>query len=189
MSTLSKQRLETLTDGIVAIIFTLMVLEIKRPSDNDIMPVIPYLIGYALSALVVGIMWLNHHNMFHLVEKVDTKIIWLNFHLLFWMSLIPLPTGSLGKDPHSIFAAQFYAIILIGNSIAYTLLNLQANNLMKKTVTSKAKRKYNITNIISIGIYVLAFFGAYLSVYIAYSLFIVVPVLYFSGSLYLKYAG
>jgi uncharacterized membrane protein len=184
MQAISKQRLETLTDGIVAIIFTLMALELKRPTEDTVMQLLPYISSYALSALVIGIMWVNHHNMFHLIEKTNTKLIWYNLNLLFWMSLISLPTGSIGADFTSAFAVQFYSLILLGNSLSFTLLNYEANKLMKSIVSKQQQSSFNKTNLFSAGIYLLSFMVSFLYLPLSYILLLIVPAIYFTGKQY-----
>ena len=94
---MGKGRLEALSDGVIAIIITIMVLELKVPHDADpkaLMPLIPVFLSYVLSFVFVGIYWNNHHHMFHAVRRVNGATLWANLHLLFWLSLVPFVTGS-----------------------------------------------------------------------------------------------
>ena len=101
---MGKGRLEAFSDGVLAIIITIMVLELKVPHEatlEALRPLGPVLVGYIVSFTYVGIYWNNHHHLIHLVRKVDAKIMWLNLHLLFWLSLMPVTTGWIGEHHES----------------------------------------------------------------------------------------
>src|SRR5215212_1302353 len=98
---MSRNRLEAFSDGVIAIIITIMVLELKVPHGTslaDLRPILPVFLSYVLSFIYVGIYWNNHHHLFHLVHKIDGRILWANLHLLFWLSLIPFVTGWMGEN-------------------------------------------------------------------------------------------
>ena len=133
---ITKQRLETFSDGILAIIITIMILEIKIPHTGEIsslMSLIPVFLSYVLSFIYVGIYRNNHHHMLHAVESVNGKVLWVNLHLLFWLSLIPFVTGWMGENHFSKWPVVFYGIVLIMNAIAYTILTKSLLN----TITEK----------------------------------------------------
>lgn len=122
---MNKTRLEAFSDGVLAIIITIMILEIKVPHGvefADLKPLIPKFLSYILSFIYVGIYWNNHHYLLHGLSKVNGKIMWANLHLLFWLSLIPVATGWMGEHNFAKAAMAFYGIILLLNAIAYVIL-------------------------------------------------------------------
>ena len=122
---MKKNRLEAFSDGVLAIIITIMVLEFSVPEGhdfNDLRPLLPKVLGYILSFIYVAIYWNNHHHLMHAVEKVNGKILWANMHLLFWLSLIPFATPWLGESEFERFPMFLYGIILFGCAIAYYYL-------------------------------------------------------------------
>ncbi len=122
---ITKGRLEAFSDGVIAIIITIMVLELKVPHTESLEalePLIPVFISYVLSFIYIGIYWNNHHHMLHTVKSVNGTILWANLHLLFWLSLIPFVTAWMGENHFGKWPVIFYGIILIMNAIAYTIL-------------------------------------------------------------------
>jgi uncharacterized membrane protein len=120
-----KGRLEAFSDGVLAIILTIMVLEIKVPHGGelaDLAPVCPVFIGYALSFIYVGIYWNNHHHLFHATRKIDGRVMWANLHLLFWLSLVPVLTGWVGENHSSAWPTALYGWMLFMASIAWLIL-------------------------------------------------------------------
>lgn len=123
---MNKQRLEAFSDGVIAIIITIMVLELKVPhgaSLADLVPLIPIFVGYVLSFVFVAIYWNNHHHMLQATQKVDGKILWANTHLLFWLSLIPFTTGWMGEHAMAATPVVLYGINLLCCAISYTILS------------------------------------------------------------------
>jgi uncharacterized membrane protein len=122
---MKKGRLEAFSDGVLAIIITIMVLELKVPlGDNikDLTPVVPTLLSYALSFVVIGMYWNNHHHMIYAVEKINGSVLWANLNLLFWLSLIPFVTAWMGENNFSKWPVVLYGVVLILNAVAYTIL-------------------------------------------------------------------
>ncbi|EAZ79353.1 TMEM175 family protein [Algoriphagus machipongonensis] len=122
---MQKGRLEAFSDGVLAIVITIMVLEIKVPHGDelsDLKPLIPILLSYILSFIYIGIYWNNHHHMLHTVKHVSGSILWANLHLLFWLSLIPFVTGWLGENHFASLPMALYGIILLMSAIAYFIL-------------------------------------------------------------------
>ncbi len=122
---MGKGRIEAFSDGVIAIIITIMVLELKVPhgaSFSDLEPVLPIFLSYVISFVYVGTYWNNHHHMLHLVKHVDGKIMWANLHLLFWLSLVPAVTGWVGEHPYDAPPTAVYAFVLFMAGIAYLLL-------------------------------------------------------------------
>lgn len=125
---MKKGRLEAFSDGVMAIIITVMILELKVPPGNeliDLKPVIPKLLSYILSFLYIGIYWNNHHHMIQTVEHVTGDILWANLHLLFWLSLLPFVTGWMGENRFSSMPMALYGIVLLMAAIAYYILQLR----------------------------------------------------------------
>jgi uncharacterized membrane protein len=122
---MGKNRLEAFSDGVIAIIITIMVLELKVPHGPDLqalVPLIPTLLGYLLSFVYVGIYWNNHHHMLSAVEEVNGKILWANLHLLFWLSLIPFVTDWVGQNHLESVPVAAYGFVLLMCGVAYMLL-------------------------------------------------------------------
>jgi uncharacterized membrane protein len=121
-------RLEAFSDGVIAIIITIMVLELKAPEGHSIgalIPLAPVFLSYVLSFIYVGIYWNNHHHMLHTCEEITGGILWANLHLLFWLSLIPFATAWLGENHYSSGPAALYGAILLMSAIAYVILQQQ----------------------------------------------------------------
>jgi uncharacterized membrane protein len=122
---LNKQRLEAFSDGVIAIIITIMVLELKVPHSVEfsaLQPLIPVLLSYILSFIFLGIYWSNHHHLLQAVKNVSGTVLWANLHLLFWLSLVPFVTGWMGENHFAALPVAFYGIVLLGAAIAYFIL-------------------------------------------------------------------
>jgi uncharacterized membrane protein len=120
-----KTRLEAFSDGVIAILITIMVLEMKVPHGvtlEALRPIVPVFLSYVLSFVYVGIYWNNHHHMLHAVHKVDGPILWANLHLLFWLSLIPFTTGWMGENHFAPVPTALYGLDLLLCAVAYWLL-------------------------------------------------------------------
>lgn len=125
MATMGKNRFEAFSDGVLAIIITIMVLKLKVPHGADIsalVPLMPVFLSYVLSFVYVGIYWNNHHHMLHTVQRVSGGVLWANLHLLFWLSLLPFATGWLGENHFSAIPCAVYGVVLLMAAIAYHLL-------------------------------------------------------------------
>jgi uncharacterized membrane protein len=124
---MGKERLAAFSDGVIAIIITIMVLELKVPHGADLAalkPVAPHFASYVLSFIYIGIYWNNHHHMLHMTQHVDGLILWANAHLLFWLSLIPAATAWLGENFLMPAPAALYGVALLMPAIAYYLLQM-----------------------------------------------------------------
>ena len=122
---MSKARMEVFSDAVLAIIITIMVLEVKVPHGAelaDLRPLIPGFLSYALSFLYLGIYWSNHHHMLYVTHRVNGAILWANLHLLFWLSLVPFVTGWMGENDFASAPTAAYGVILLLAAIAYLLL-------------------------------------------------------------------
>ncbi|WP_026730100.1 TMEM175 family protein [Flavobacterium denitrificans] len=167
---MNKSRLEAFSDGVLAIIITIMILEIKVPEGHefaDLKPLIPKFLSYVLSFIYVGIYWNNHHYLLHGLSKVNGKVLWSNLHLLFWLSLIPVSTGWMGEHNFEKASLALYGIILLGCAIAYIILQKIVldvegkDSLLQKAIGKDFKGKVSaILNIIGIGT---SFFNEYIS--------------------------
>lgn len=122
---MSKTRLEAFSDGVFAILITIMVLELKIPHGDDwsaLRPVLPVLATYVLSFAFLGIYWNNHHHLLHAAERVNGPILWANHHLLFWLSLVPFVTGWMGENHYAPMPPAAYGVILVMSAVSSTLL-------------------------------------------------------------------
>jgi len=147
---MTKNRLEAFSDGVLAIIITIMVLELKVPHTPDInalQPLIPVLLSYVLSFLYIGIYWNNHHHLLHAAKKVNGGILWANLHLLFWLSLFPFVTGWMGENHFEQTPTLIYGTILLLAAIAYYILQtlivktLEKDSLLIKAIGKDIKGK------------------------------------------------
>src|SRR2546426_1133099 len=122
---MSKGRLEAFSDGVFAVLITIMVLELKVPHGADaeaLGPLLPVFLTYVLSFIFLGIYWNNHHHMLHAVSKVNGKVLWANLHLLFWLSLVPLTTNWMGENLSAALPTALYGVVLLAAAFAYTIL-------------------------------------------------------------------
>ena len=167
---MTKGRIEAFSDGVIAIIITIMVLELKVPHGMDwaaLLPLWPVFLSYVLSFVNVGIYWNNHHHLFQAVKHVGGWVLWANLHLLFWLSLLPFASGFMGENHFSTVPLVIYALDLMMCAVAYTLLVYALvaehgkDSAFAKALGSDLKGK------ISLAIYVLAIPLAYLNPYLA----------------------
>ena len=125
---MGKGRLEAFSDGVIAIIITIMVLELKAPHGADLAalrPLMPVLLSYVLSFVYLGIYWNNHHHMLHATDRVTGAILWANLHLLFWLSLVPFVTGWMGENHFASTPTGLYGVVLLMAAVAYWVLQQQ----------------------------------------------------------------
>jgi uncharacterized membrane protein len=150
---MGKGRLEAFSDGVLAIIITIMVLELKVPHGADIealTPLIPVVLSYVLSFVYVGIYWNNHHHLLHTCEKVTGWMLWANLHLLFWLSLFPFTTAWMGENHFAALPSAAYGIVLLMAAMAYFILqeviitSQGENSLLKQAVGSDWKGKTSL---------------------------------------------
>jgi uncharacterized membrane protein len=122
---MSKSRVEAFSDGVIAILITIMVLELKVPHGTDfqaLQPLLPVFLSYVLSFVFIGIYWNNHHHMFHATERISGGILWANLHLLFWLSLVPFATAWMGENHAASLPTAAYGGVLLASGIAYVIL-------------------------------------------------------------------
>ncbi|MBW4890198.1 DUF1211 domain-containing protein [Mucilaginibacter sp. HMF5004] len=179
-----KGRLEAFSDGVIAIIITIMVLELKVPGEHkddirDIVPLLPVFMSYLLSFVYVGIYWNNHHHMMQAVKSVNGAILWANMHLLFWLSMIPFVTSWMGENHFSKWPVILYGLVLIMNAIAYSILVIMLirhhghESLLAKAIGADWKGK------LSIAIYATAIMLSFLNPWLGVLLYAVVAVIWF----------
>lgn len=145
---IGKNRLEAFSDGVLAIIITIMVLELKVPhgeSFGALQTLLPVFLSYVLSFIYIGIYWNNHHHMLHTSSTVSATVLWANLHLLFWLSLVPFVTGWMGTNHFALLPTQLYGFVLLMASIAYWILQMTiiasqgSDSVLKKAVGSDWK--------------------------------------------------
>ena len=181
MSVMGKGRLEAFSDGVIAIIITIMVLEIKVPQGESVAalrPLLPVFLSYVLSFLYVGIYWNNHHHMLHATTRVTGPILWANLHLLFWLSLFPFATGWMGQNHFGLLPTALYGFVLLMAGIAYFLLqhaiiaSQGPDSVLRKAIGSDWKGK------LSPLLYVAGIFSSLFSSWTAQAIYVFVAVLW-----------
>jgi uncharacterized membrane protein len=177
----SKSRLEAFSDGVLAIIITIMVLELRTPSGRDftaLRPVLPILLTYLLSFVYIGIYWNNHHHLLHATRQVRGSVLWANLHLLFWLSLLPFVTGWMGTSGFAPDPTALYGMVLLMSGVAYWIL-VQAiirgegeDSLVRKAVGKDRK------GVISVVLYAIAIPCGFQFHWIAHSIYILVALIW-----------
>lgn len=181
---MGKNRLEAFSDGVLAIIITIMVLELKAPHGDTVAalrPLVPALLTYVLSFVYLGIYWTNHHHMLHASHTVTGSILWANLHLLFWLSLIPFTTGWMGENHFATLPAAAYGTVLLMAAIAYRILQHRIiasqghDSILKRAIGSDWKGK--LSPLLYVAAIVLAFVLPWLSVslYVLAAIMWVIP--------------
>ena len=179
---MNKNRLEAFSDGVIAVLITIMVLDLHPPHTTDwsaLLPLLPIFLTYILSFIYIGIYWNNHHHMLHAATQVNGKILWANLHLLFWLSLVPFVSGWMGENNFSKWPTIFYGIVLIMNAFAYYLLMVTLlkhegkGSLLAKAIGKDWKGK------ISPAIYAVAIAIAWFNPCISFILYAVVAAIWF----------
>jgi uncharacterized membrane protein len=178
---MSKLRLETFSDGVIAILITIMVLELRVPhgaSWSALRALVPLLLIYTLSFILLAIYWNNHHHMFHTVERVNGRILWANLHLLFWLSLVPFATGWMGENDFAPLPTALYGSVLLMSAIAYTILvqviiaHQGAHSKLRAAIGKDRKGK------ISAALYVAAIPLAFVHREISWAIFVTVALIW-----------
>jgi TMEM175 potassium channel family protein len=178
---MGKNRLEAFSDGVIAIIITIMVLELKVPHGENFLalrPLIPVFLSYVLSFVYLGIYWNNHHHMLHTLTAVRGPILWANLHLLFWLSLIPITTGWMGENHFVAAPSALYGAVLFMAAIAYWILQQRIiasqgiDSLLKRAVGGDWKGK------ISPILYIFAIFMAFWSHWVSQGIYVLVALLW-----------
>jgi uncharacterized membrane protein len=168
---MKSNRLEAFSDGVIAIIITIMVLDLKAPHEpnlESVLKVLPTLLTYVLSFIIVAIYWVNHHHLLHLVTKVDAGILWANINLLFWMSLFPWVTSYLGENHAASLAVSAYAFVAFASGASFNILRrtIARHNQDNESLRSLHARR-NRLSIIALSFYFSAIFTAWFYVPLA----------------------
>jgi uncharacterized membrane protein len=178
---MGKGRLEAFSDGVLAILITIMVLELKVPHGSDLAalrPLVPVFLSYLLSFAYLAIYWNNHHHMLHTCAKVTGRILWANLHLLFWLSLVPFVTGWMGENHFSAWPTALYGLVLLMAALAYTLLQWTIiasqgpDSLLRAAVGDDWKGKA------SVALYLIAVLAAFRHEWVSDALYVVVALIW-----------
>jgi uncharacterized membrane protein len=178
---MGKARLEAFSDGVIAIIITIMVLELKVPHGDEpaaLRPLIPVFISYVLSFVHVGIYWNNHHHMLHAARKVNGPILWANLHLLFWLSLVPFVTGWMGENHFAELPVALYGTVLLMAGVAYYILSRTLIRYEGAKSTLATALGNDFKGRISVAIYVAAIALAFANRWLAVGLYVAVAVMW-----------
>lgn len=175
-------RLEAFSDGVIAVIITIMVLELRPPSSSTLSALFddwPTFAAYALSFTYVGIYWNNHHHMLRATRGIDGRAMWTNLYLLFWLSLVPFATAWLGRNPTATGPTAVYAVVLLMNAIAYSLLQRALLIVNGPDAPFAQAVKTDVKGYGSIVLYVLALAFAFFAPLVSDVLFVVVAIVWF----------
>jgi TMEM175 potassium channel family protein len=189
---MNKSRLESFSDGVFAIIITIMVLEIKIPQGSELSKLIPLIapaVSYLLSFVFIGVYWINHHHLIHSVKNLSAGIIWANLNLLFWLSLIPVSTAWMGENNFAKSTVAVYGILLFvcGNSF-YTLMHTVRKNSSDSVAFKKAFHQLNRKGIISNIGYIFAILLSYFNPVISGVIFIVIAIFWVTPNKNIEHA-
>jgi len=177
---MTTNRMEAFSDGVIAIIITIMVLELRPPHDTSLdglRPLIPVMGSYVMSFIYLGIYWNNHHHLLHVTQHIDGRALWANLHLLFWLSLVPFVTAWMGENHFSQWPVALYGVVLLMSAIAYTilvftLLAAPGNELLASALGSDFKGK------ISIVLYIVGIALSFVNPWIGLGIYVAVAVMW-----------
>jgi uncharacterized membrane protein len=178
---MTKGRLEAFSDGVLAIIITIMVLELRPPHGStvpDLGPLIPILSSYILSFVFLGIYWNNHHHLLQAVHKVDGRVLWANLHLLFWLSLTPAVTAWMGETRFAPWPVAFYGMVQLGAGVAYFILTRALIALQGRESLLAAALGRDVKGKGSVAIYAAAIPLAFVAPWLSCGLYILVAVIW-----------
>jgi len=178
---MTKGRLEAFSDGVIAIIITIMVLELKVPHGKDLAalrPLLPVFLSYVLSFVHIGIYWNNHHHLFQAVRHVSGPILWANLHLLFWLSLVPFATAWMGENSFAAPSVALYGLVLLLSGFAYSILTsaLIARHGKDSAIATAIGRDHK--GILSLVIYAVAVLLCFVNSWLACLLYVVVAAIW-----------
>lgn len=176
-----KNRLEAFSDGVIAIIITIMVLEMKVPHGTELAalrPLLPVFLSYILSFIYVAIYWNNHHHLLHAVKHIDGTALWANMHLLFWLSLVPVATAWMGENHFAPWPVALYGVVLLGAAVAFVVLTRvliahhEQDSLIVRAIGNDFKGR------VSLACYVTAIAFTFLNRWISCALYVAVAILW-----------
>ncbi len=178
---MGKGRLEAFSDGVIAIIITIMVLELKVPHGGEfktLAPLLPVFLSYVLSFVFVGIYWNNHHHMLHAAQKVNGPVLWANLHLLFWLSLVPFVTGWMGENHFAPLPVALYGVVLLLAGVAYYVLGQCLVGHHGRDSTLAVALGRDTKGKLSLVLYLIAIPLAFLNEWIAMALYVTVALMW-----------
>jgi uncharacterized membrane protein len=178
---MSKGRMEAFSDGVLAILITIMVLNLTVPQGADLaalLPVAPIFLSYVLSFLNLGIYWSNHHHLLQAITHVDGRVLWANLHLLFWLSLIPFTTAWMGENQFAAWPVALYGVVLLLAAVAYFILVRALILLHGQGSTLATAIGRDFKGKVSVAIYAVAILLALVNSWLAFGLYVVVAVIW-----------
>lgn len=178
---MTTNRMEAFSDGVIAIIITIMVLELRVPHEPTLpalRPLVPVLFSYVLSFIYIGIYWTNHHHLLHAVEHVNGRILWANLHLLFWLSLVPFVTAWMGENHFERVPVATYGAVLLAASVAYYILTRALIALDGRTSTLATAVGKDFKGQLSTAIYVAGIPLALLKWWLGFGLYVLVAIMW-----------
>jgi uncharacterized membrane protein len=180
---MTTSRLEAFSDGVIAIIITIMVLDLHPPAQPTLAAlakVSPVFLSYTLSFLLAAIMWVNHHQLIHAVHTVTARLLWSNLYLLFWMSLVPFVTDYMGKNYHEPLAVALYGVDLLLCSSGFYFLRLELiRQSGNEPATMEHHQRINRKGGFASALYLLSIPLAYVSIHTSFFIFVLIPAMYF----------
>ena len=182
IATMPKSRLEAFSDGVIAVIITIMVLEMKVPHGTDLaslLPLWPVFLAYVLSYIYVGIYWNNHHHLMHAVHHVNGKVLWANLHLLFWLSLVPFVTGWMSENHFAPLPVAAYGIVLLMAGLSFVLLTRCLVAIHGENSEIARRLRGDRKGKISVLIYAMAIPLAFVQWWLAFALYVTVAATWF----------
>jgi uncharacterized membrane protein len=174
-------RLEAFSDGVLAVIITIMVLELRPPDGTSLralLPILPSVATYAVSFVFIGIYWNNHHHMLRASRGIDGRAMWANLHLLFWLSLVPFSTAWLGRNPSALGPTVFYGAILLLDAVAYVLLQRALLEVNGRDAPFAKAVAIDVKGSLSILLYLLAIGAAFFSTVLSDAILIAVAIMW-----------
>jgi uncharacterized membrane protein len=178
---MTRNRLEAFSDGVIAIIITIMVLELRVPTGASFIalrPLAPVFLSYVLSFVFIGIYWSNHHHLLQVVEHVNGRVLWANLHLLFWLSLTPFVTAWMGENHFAELPVALYGVVLLCSAIAYFILTRALLSIHTRDSLLATALGADFKGKISVVIYAVAIPLAYFRWWLAYGLYVFVAVMW-----------
>ena len=179
---MNKTRLEAFSDGVIAILITILVLELRAPHGTDLAalePLAPVFLTYVLSFVMLGIYWNNHHHLLHAADRIGGGVLWANLHLLFWLSLVPACTAWSGEYPGNPLPAALYGIVFLLSAVAYEVLQRAIVARQGHGSKLKAALGSDIKGWASLALYLIGIPLAFVSPYLSYGLYVLVALLWF----------
>ena len=178
---MSKSRLEAFSDGVIAILITIMVLELSAPEGATLAtlrPLLPVFLSYVLSYIYVGIYWNNHHHLFQVVRKINGRVLWANLHLLFWLSLVPFATAWMGENNFAAWPVALYGVVLLLAAVAYFLLTRALLAVHDEDSTLARALGNDFKGRVSLLIYAIAIVAVVINPWLSFALYVLVAVIW-----------